>query len=150
MAPEAAQSLNYSIFNWAAVHKPGEFHGPHTHVGEYHVAVFYAQVGPSAGKFRIGDPRGHSPPFARSWVHTPRSGDLVLFPSWLSHMATVTASSSDILRSGDGREPLRVIFSFNIGPNTGPLPCHLWWSDPTGNMQFTRRTPIDPEALGLK
>uniref|UniRef100_A0A7S4VFC8 Uncharacterized protein n=1 Tax=Alexandrium monilatum TaxID=311494 RepID=A0A7S4VFC8_9DINO len=148
MHPTAASALNYSIFNWAAVHGPGEFHGPHTHVGEYHVGVFYAQAGPAAGKLRFGDPRGHSPPFARSFFHTPRSGDLVLFPSWLSHMATVTAPSSDVAR-GEGREPLRVVFSFNIGPVSGPLPCHLWWSDPTGDMRFRRRSPIDVQGLGL-
>ncbi|CAK0792828.1 unnamed protein product [Prorocentrum cordatum] len=142
-----AAALNYSIFNWAAVHGPGEFHGPHTHVGEYHVGVFYAQAGPSAGKLRFSDARGHSPPFGRTYFHTPRSGELVLFPSWLSHMATVTAPASDI--RGGGEEPLRVVFSFNIGPVEGPLPCHLWFSDPTGDMRFRRRSPIDPRELEL-
>lgn len=150
MVPSVAASLNYSIFNWAAVHGPGEFHGPHTHVGEFHVGVFYAQVGRSAGKLRFGDPRGHSPPFGRSYFHTPRSGDLVLFPSWLSHMATVTAPSSDIeANQQKDDEPLRVVFSFNIGPAEGPMPCHLWYSDPTGDMRFVRRSPIDPKELGL-
>merc|ERR1719382_1150247 len=95
MSMDAAKALKNSIFNWAAVHGPGEFHGPHTHVGEFHVGVFYAQVGSAAGKLRFGDPRGHSPPFGRSYFHTPRSGDLILFPSWLSHMATVTSPTSD-------------------------------------------------------
>ncbi|CAK0876806.1 unnamed protein product [Prorocentrum cordatum] len=144
---KAAASLNYSIFNWAAVHGAGEFHGPHTHVGEYHVGVFYAQAGPSAGKLRFSDARGHSPPFGRAYVHTPRSGELVLFPSWLSHMATVTAPASDLPRGE--KEPLRVVFSFNIGPVQGPLPCHLWFSDPTGDMRFRRRSPIDPRELAL-
>jgi len=47
------------------------------------------------------------------------------------------------------KEPLRVVFSFNIGPVTGPLPCHHWWSDPTGDMRFQRQSKIDPELLGL-
>lgn len=136
MASEAAAALNYSVFNWAAVHGPGEFHGPHTHVGEYHVGVFYAQAGDSAGKLRFGDPRGHSPPFGRSFFHSPRSGDLVFFPSWLSHMATVTAPQTNPT-SGES-PPLRVVFSFNIGPVQGPMPCHVWWSDPTGDMRFSR------------
>lgn len=147
MQRDAAMGLNYSIFNWCAVHGPGEFHGPHTHVGEYHVGVFYAQVGSAAGKLRFGDPRGHSPPFGRSFIHTPRSGDLILFPSWLSHMATVTAPAASI--QGDAEEPLRVVFSFNIGPVYGPLPCHKWWSDPTGDMRFQRKSKIDTKALGL-
>jgi len=149
MAKQTAASLNYSIFNWAAVHGAGEFHGPHTHVGEYHVGVFYAQAGPKAGKLRFGDPRGHSGPFGRSYFHTPRSGDLVFFPSWLSHMATVTAPSSVPGDADQGKEPLRVVFSFNIGPVSGPLPCHLWFSDPTGNMNFQRKSPIDLQKLGL-
>merc|ERR1712232_1027341 len=107
IVPSVAESLNYSIFNWAAVHGPGEFHGPHTHVGEYHVGVFYAQAGPSAGKLRFGDPRGHSPPFGRSYFHTPRSGDLILFPSWLSHMATVTSASTDLQENKVDDDPLR-------------------------------------------
>merc|ERR1712146_722015 len=107
VVPSVAASLNYSIFNWCAVHGPGEFHGPHTHVGEYHVGVFYAQAGDDAGKLRFGDPRGQNPPFGRTFFHTPRSGDLVFFPSWLSHMATVTAPSSDILNKE--KEPYRVV-----------------------------------------
>merc|ERR1740116_657147 len=122
LAKDKAKELKTSIFNWAAVHGPGEFHGPHTHVGEYHVAVFYAQAGSAAGKLRFGDPRGHSPPFGRSFLHTPRSGDLVLFPSWLSHMATVTAPAAGMKADDGSKDPLRVIFSFNIGPVTGPLP----------------------------
>lgn len=149
LAPSTAHALNYSIFNWAAVHGPGEFHGPHTHVGEFHVGVFYAQVGPSAGKLRFGDPRGHSPPFGRTFFHTPRAGDLVFFPSWLSHMATVTAPTSDIREGSNKDEPYRVVFSFNIGPVSGPLPCHLWWSDPTGDMRFRRRTRVDLKGMGL-
>lgn len=141
-----ATALNYSIFNWVAVHGPGEFHGPHTHVGEYHVGVFYAQAGDSAGKLRFGDPRGHSPPFGRTMFHSPRAGDLVFFPSWLSHMATVTSPAS----SADGdADPLRVVFSFNIGPVYGPMPCHQWYSDPTGDMRFSRSLPIDTESLGI-
>jgi hypothetical protein len=146
MSSKQVRDLNYSLFNWAAVHGPGEFHGPHTHVGEYHVGVFYAQTGPAAGKLRFGDPRGHSPPFGRTYFHTPKSGDLVFFPSWLSHMATVTAPTSDIINTA-GKEPYRVVFSFNVGPVQGPLPCHLWWSDPTGDMRLQRRSKIDVEAL---
>eukprot|EP00405_Crypthecodinium_cohnii_P026029 CAMPEP_0206491436 /NCGR_PEP_ID=MMETSP0324_2-20121206/44997_1 /ASSEMBLY_ACC=CAM_ASM_000836 /TAXON_ID=2866 /ORGANISM="Crypthecodinium cohnii, Strain Seligo" /LENGTH=365 /DNA_ID=CAMNT_0053972631 /DNA_START=13 /DNA_END=1110 /DNA_ORIENTATION=+ len=148
LAPQVTNNLNYSMFNWCAVHGPGEFHGPHTHVGEYHVAVFYAQVGPAGGKLRFGDPRGHGPPFGRHVLHTPEAGHLVIFPSWLSHMATVTSPESDLPREYED-EPLRVTFPFNIGPETGPLPCHKWWEDPTGDMHFHRQSKIDFEEMGL-
>jgi len=145
MTEQMAYGLNYSLFNWCAVHAPGEFHGPHTHVGEYHVGVFYAKAGPTAGKFRLGDPRGHSPPYGKTHIHTPRSGDLVFFPSWLSHMATVSAPTSDILNKE--KDEHRVVISFNIGPVSGPLPCHLWWSDPVSDMRITRRALLDAKDL---
>jgi hypothetical protein len=150
VSAQEVKGITYSIFNWCAVHGPGEFHGPHTHVGEYHVGVFYAQAGDDAGKLRFGDPRGQSPPFGRTFFHTPRSGDLIFFPSWLSHMATVTApATSKTIRSDGKEEPKRVVFSFNIGPVQGPLPCHYWWSDPTSEMRFTRTEGLDPKELGL-
>merc|ERR1719189_3462735 len=107
---EEAKALNVSIFNWVTVQGPGELHGPSTHVGEYHVGVFYAQVGSSAGKLRLSDPRGHSPPFGRSFSHTPRSGDLVFFPSWLSHMTTVTSPAASTGSDADAKDSRRVIF----------------------------------------
>lgn len=150
MKPDAANSLNYTVFNWAAVHGPGEYHGPHTHVGEYHAGVFYAQIGPGAGKLVFGDPRGTVPPFGRTYYHTPKAGQLVLFPSWLKHMATVTAASSDIVQQDSYKnEPYRVIFSFNIGPDDGRLADALLFSDPTGDMRFTRSSPIDREQFKL-
>jgi len=142
MSKNRTAKLGYSIFNWAAINGPGEFHGPHMHTGEHHVAVFYAQGGPSAGKLIFGDPRGHSPPFGKNFVYTPKAGDLVLFPSWLKHMATVSGPSDK-----QGRDKHRVIFSFNIGPLAGPYACNQWWSDPTSDMRFTRRSKIDVDAF---
>jgi len=150
MDKKEAETLEYSIFNWAAVHGNGEFHGPHTHVGEYHVGVFYAQAGRDAGKLVFSDPRGQNPPFGQKFIHTPRSGDLIFFPSWLSHMATVTApEASKKYNSSTQKEPYRVVFSFNIGPIYGPLPCHYWFSDPTAQMGFKKQARIDPKKLGL-
>lgn len=146
MTRGAAQNLSYSIFNWAAVHSSGEFHGSHTHVGEFHVGVFYAQVGDGAGKIRFGDPRGQNPPFGRYMIHSPRSGELVLFPSWLSHMATVSSPRHQLQ---DGENPLRVAISFNIGPPEGPLPCARFFSDPTAEMSFTRKSRIDLKEWDL-
>jgi len=145
MSDQQVQDLDFSLFNWCAVHGAGEFHGPHTHVGEYMVGVFYAGIGPGGGKLRFGDPRGQSPPFGKHWYYTPKPGDLVLFPSWLSHMATVTAASSNILNKSE-EEPYRVVFPFNVGPVHGPMPCPLWWSDPTAEMSFHRRAEVSPDT----
>jgi len=142
MDPRRAANLSYSIFNWVAVNTAGEFHGPHMHTGEHHVAVFYAQAGPGAGKLIFGDPRGHSPPFGKEWVITPKAGDLIVFPAWLKHTATVTG-----VNDLEGMDKHRVIFAFNIGPRSGPYSCHQWWSDPTSDMRFHRRSKIDVEAF---
>lgn len=147
MGEELANNINISIFNWVAVHGPGEFHDPHAHAGEYNVGVFYAQVGPRGGKLRFGDPRGHSPPYGKSHIISPKAGQLVLFPPWLNHMATVTAPEAE--DGNDGEEPYRVIFSFNIGPAEGPLNPHDWWSDPTSGMRFTRQVPFNPRDHDL-
>eukprot|EP00933_Yihiella_yeosuensis_P051694 TRINITY_DN49681_c0_g1_i1.p1 TRINITY_DN49681_c0_g1~~TRINITY_DN49681_c0_g1_i1.p1 ORF type:complete len:352 (+),score=44.66 TRINITY_DN49681_c0_g1_i1:41-1057(+) len=146
MDPAQVAKLKYSLFHWVAINGPGEYHGQHAHTGEYHVGVFYAQVEEGAGKIIFYDPRGYNPPFGRTFVYQPRAGDIVLFPSWLSHMATVTAPTAAGI---EGEVQKRVIFSFNIGPKAGPLPCNDWYTDPTRNMRFSRRVPIDLEELDL-
>jgi len=150
LPPAVAMSLNYSIFSWASVHGPGEFHEPHTHVGDYHVGVFYAQAGEDAGMLRWGDPRGQNPPFGKTMFHVPKSGDLVLFPAWLSHMVTATVPETSARIRRDGlKADLRVAFAFNIGPVEGPLGGLYWFSDPTSPMGFARKVKLDPKELGL-
>lgn len=146
MRRASAQNLSMSIFNWAAVHGSGEFHPAHTHVGEFLAGVFYAQVGDGAGKIQFADPRGSVAPFGHKMVHTPKAGELILFPSWLSHMVTVSHPAESV-KQGD--QPLRVVVSFNIGPKEGPLPCANFFSDPTAEMHVQRTSPIDLEEWGL-
>jgi len=126
-----------------AVNRKGEFHGPHTHVGEYHVAVFYAKVPPEGGKLRLSDPRGHQPPFGKEKVFTVKSGTLMMFPSWLTHMATATVDND---AEDPDNEP-RVICAFNIGPLPGPLPCHMWNKDPTSGIEISRKADVEDWVL---
>jgi len=145
---KAAHSLNYSVFNWATVHEAGMQYGPRTSLGDFNVGLFFAQVSSTPGKLRISDPRGHSDPFGRSFDHVPQAGELLLFPSWVSHAVT-----PELLRekkSASKEERLaRVVISFTIGPESGPMPSHLWENDPTGNVGFSRQSPIDPKELLL-
>jgi hypothetical protein len=136
---QSLQDTPYSIFNWAAVSRTGEFHGPHTHMGEYFVAVFYAQSSPGAGAFRISDPRGHSFPFGRQKMIEALPGQLIFFPPWLGHMAT----ASSLEDGDDDEENLRVIISFNVGPDIGPMPPHFWHKDPTSVMDFAFKSNVE-------
>jgi hypothetical protein len=51
----------------------------------------------------FSDPRGSLPPFGKSLRLTPRQGDLVLFPGYLSHTVHPTLTRSE-----------RVSVSFNF------------------------------------
>jgi hypothetical protein len=92
---------------WTAVHRNGDYHGPHTHTGELVVAVFYARVPSGSGELLLFDPRGSLPPFGRHQRIAVEAGQLVLFPAWLAHSATPTLL--------DASEGARVMFAFNLG-----------------------------------
>jgi len=145
---QAAHSLNYTVFNWATVHEAGMQYGPRTSLGDLNVGLFFAQVSPSPGKLRISDPRGHSDPFGKFFDHVPQTGELLLFPSWVSHAVTPELLKQTGIASKEER-PARVVISFNIGPDSGPMPSHLWANDPTADVRFSRRSPIDPKELKL-
>merc|ERR1712151_1432396 len=99
-------------------------------------------AGTGSGKLRIHDPRGHSPPFAREFFHTPRSGDMVIFPSWVSHMLTVTSASADAET---------VVFTFHVRPAEGPFSSEDWWTDPVADMRFSGLAPVTKEMMrGVK
>jgi hypothetical protein len=145
---QSTASLNYTIFIWATVHEAGMQYGPRTSLGDFNVGLFFAKVSSTPGKLRISDPRGHSDPFGRSFDHVPRAGELLLFPSWVGHAVTPELlRKTSIASKEDGLA--RVVISFNIRPDSGPMPSHLWANDPTGDVRFSRRSPIDPKELKL-
>jgi uncharacterized protein (TIGR02466 family) len=96
--------VDWKINGWANVNRKGHANVVHTHPGCYWSAIYYVQTGESGG--RLGgelealDPRGvlplmYCPPLrcgvegytsaGGSELHVPRSGECVLFPSWLAH-----------------------------------------------------------------
>uniref|UniRef100_A0A7S1F4E0 Prolyl 4-hydroxylase alpha subunit Fe(2+) 2OG dioxygenase domain-containing protein n=1 Tax=Noctiluca scintillans TaxID=2966 RepID=A0A7S1F4E0_NOCSC len=134
-----ADDVELSIANRVAVQRGGAFNEPRSNTGEYVSGIFFASVGEGAGQLLLQDPRGTSPPFNGVFSHIPRSGELVLFPSWLSHMTTVTAKNS---RS-------QVMMFFNVGPVEGPLKGDALRSDPTGGFNFTRHSPFEEHHVDL-
>ena len=100
-------AIDWKINGWANINKNGNANKAHTHPGAYWSAVYYVQTEDDSepettpgGELELFDPRGVLPvlycPLLRcgiqgyttgggSELHTPKAGECVLFPSWLSH-----------------------------------------------------------------
>ena len=101
-----AVEIDWKFNAWANVNRSGHGNESHTHPGAYWSGVYYVDDGgvgenPSlGGEFEVHDPRGVAPAMyapklafsmpqgqsvgASETLH-PKSGMMVLFPSWLSH-----------------------------------------------------------------
>ncbi|CAJ1344170.1 unnamed protein product [Effrenium voratum] len=75
----------FRFIPWVEVYRAGEFQVSHTHTGSPVVGILALRCN---GKQRMSfeDPRGVNPPFG--WKHHIdfREGDLIMFPSWASHL----------------------------------------------------------------
>lgn len=99
---------------WANLSPPGRSHRAHSHANNYLSGVYYVQTAPGADAITFHDPRPQieqiSPPIATRNAYNSntyhvdvRAGQLVMFPSWLSHSVPENTSES-----------LRVSISFNV------------------------------------
>jgi uncharacterized protein (TIGR02466 family) len=90
-----------SLFGWANLFTRGVYFNPHIHPDAAWSGVYYIDAGDSGGDaggaLMFGDPRagagmvlGDSNRFdsASSAEHRPRTGELLIFPSWLLHWVT--------------------------------------------------------------
>ncbi len=111
---------------WANVNRKGHGNEFHTHPGSYWSGTYYVDDGgvgddpELGGEFEMQDPRGVAPAMyaphlafgvpggqsaGASELIRPRSGQLVLFPSWLSHA----------VRPYHGeRERISIAFNFSV------------------------------------
>lgn len=99
-------SIDWSMNAWANINRGGHGNEFHTHPGCFWSGTYYVDDGgigadPSlGGEFEIQDPRGIAPAMYRpelapaapgclsigaSEVISPSAGNMVMFPSWLSH-----------------------------------------------------------------
>lgn len=111
---EALSSQRLALFAWASVHGSCSSHPSHTHVGAAVSGTFYVAV-PAVGRanaFFAEDPRGPRPPFENRLVHTPRRGEVLLFPPWMTHGVDASAAwGCEEPREGSAR----IAISFNLG-----------------------------------
>lgn len=102
-------NIQWRVHGWANINRKGHHNVMHTHPGAYWSAVYYVHVPEQTSEMSHGgdlemlDPRGTLPimycPVLRfgikgltsagtSELHKPKTGDLVIFPSWLPHAVT--------------------------------------------------------------
>jgi predicted 2-oxoglutarate/Fe(II)-dependent dioxygenase YbiX len=63
----------------------------HTHPNHLVSGVYYVRTPPEGAPLVLSDPRGRFPPFDETVTLRPAPGDLVLFPSWLTHEVPPTS-----------------------------------------------------------
>ncbi len=119
-------TLDWKISGWANVNRRGDANALHYHPGCYWSAVFYVDDGGINGGDELGgaiefvDPRGAMPlmyaPTVKMAVSQcataglgeqifPRTGTLVMFPSWLGHRVTAYTG---------GGERISVAINFSV------------------------------------
>lgn len=120
---------------WASVHEGDSAHVPHDHENSAVSGVFYVAVPAEAGEICFEDPRaarlfwGQTPFAERTLTHTPRAGELLLFPPWLVHSVGSSAGAStprvsisfNLFTTREGEEDLEAL------ANT--LVRHASWGD---------------------
>jgi uncharacterized protein (TIGR02466 family) len=101
---------------WVNIMGRGALHGPHLHPHSTVSGVYYVAAPAGAPGLKFEDPRLErfmaAPPRARGarrrnrpWVTIPaRTGQLVLFESWLRH---------EVLANRDTRERVSISFNYN-------------------------------------
>lgn len=115
--------LRWGMAAWANVNATGAGNAPHIHGGNYWSAVYYVKVGEGeGGRLQLHDPRlpalrMHSPVLRFTDAGPelllqirPQSGQMLLFPAWLSHSVEAWEGSDhrisiamNIRRSGKAR-----------------------------------------------
>ena len=98
---------------WVNINPPGAFNAPHDHSGFALSGVYYASVPPEGrgGAIEFLDPRANAnaytiegaASFHRKFVINPKSGNLLVFPSYLIHWVQPNEESTD-----------RITVAFNI------------------------------------
>ena len=130
---------------WANVHRGSGTQPRHVHAGAVASCVFYVATPPGAAAISFFDPRSNLPPlaghagmrFERELRHSPRAGDLLIFPPWLPHAVGGGDGPGDgQSNEGGGRDGgPRVSISFNLIASRDLL---VAWGEPTAALECSR------------
>ena len=139
----------YITQSWLNYTQPGEFHHKHEHPNSYLSGVLYINADPEKDKIyfykngykRISLPTNNYNPFnSESWWFSVGTCDLVIFPSYLTHMVEQTESKDT-----------RISLSFNtflkgyIGAEESLTSLHV--GEPVDTKQW-RKTELDKPKDG--
>jgi len=77
------------IFPWVEVFEFGDSQRPWARTDSaYVMGRYFAKTQKGSLKFNFEDPRGINPPYGKTFSHGAFEGNLILFPTWLSHFIT--------------------------------------------------------------
>jgi uncharacterized protein (TIGR02466 family) len=106
-----SNSKDYRIDSWINYFEPGNYEAEHNHFGNYISGVYYVQATLDTGNFQFYEPakqKGlwqslYSDKMKSSSTYSPKTGKMILFPSYLDHSVLRNMSSST-----------RISIAFNI------------------------------------
>ena len=103
--------MKLEFTSWVNINEPGSKNVLHAHKNSSFAVVYYLQ-GIDTGNLIFRNPSNllsdcsNTSPFVRGIAHTPKDGDLVLWPAWLPH--EVEENKSD-------RQRINITTNINIG-----------------------------------
>lgn len=79
----------FRIFSWVEVYNKGDALRPGARTdGAYLMGRYFADAKSDSLKMNFEDPRGINPPYGKTFSHPVYQGNMVIFPTWVSHFIT--------------------------------------------------------------
>jgi hypothetical protein len=125
------------IFVWAEVYNKGDSQAPWARTdGAYMMGRYFAQAKAGALKFNFEDPRGINPPYGKTYSHGAFEGNLIVFPTWVSHFITPNMHNSS-----------QVCYGFIVYPPDGNSLDYE--DDKTGSLEVVRNMHVSKKGTSF-
>jgi len=122
-----ADGPRFRVFPWVEVFKKGDALRPGSRTdAAYAMGRYFPQVTKGSLKLNFEDPRGINPPYGKTFSHAAYDGNLVLYPTWVSHFITPNMYDRPA-----------VCYCFLLYPSDGKTLS--WKDDVTADIIVTRR-----------
>lgn len=119
------------IFPWVEIFHFGDDMRPSARTdGGYAMGRYFAQAVEGSVKFNFEDPRGINPPFGKTHSHAVFQGNLIMYPTWLSHFVTPNTHNTT-----------QVCFAFIAYHQNGNQELD-WEEDLTSSMEVKQKIRI--------